>query len=94
MKAKKIGLGSGSGSSAGENKKPKLGPKPGSVRVKMLMSNPPIRVTLTYRNGVWVETSRVKMPKTTNKKKVLPKTKPNGPAKAKRLTSEMKAKKK
>ncbi len=90
MKAKKIG--SGSGSSAGENKKPKLGPKPGSVRVKMLMSNPPIRVTQTYRNGAWVETSRVKMPKATNKKKVLPKTKPNGPAK--KLTLGMKAKKK
>jgi|TARA_R110000823_G_scaffold154116_1_gene284989 hypothetical protein len=71
MKAKKIGSGSGSGSSAGEKKRPKSGPKPGSVRVKMLMSNPPIRVTLTYRNGAWVETSRVKMPKTTNKTKKL-----------------------
>ena len=92
MKAKKIGSGSGSGSSAGENKKPKLGPKPGSVRVKMLMSNPPIRVTLTYRNGAWVETSRVKMPKATNKKNALSKPKVNGSTK--KPTLGMKAKKK
>jgi hypothetical protein len=38
-------------------------PREGQTRVKMLMSNPPIKVTMVYRNGQWVEVSRERQSK-------------------------------